>query len=90
MEFQVDTGVKKLLKSGKDLDDALVAAVIRNLKVVQVCDCLDFIYLFEFKDTVIGFRKFLQKDCFSSNPISHMRCKYGTLELKTLRADALN
>ncbi|KAL7596702.1 uncharacterized protein LOC111893494 isoform X1 [Lactuca sativa] len=32
---EVDTGVKKLLKSGKDLDDALVAAVIRNLKVVQ-------------------------------------------------------
>ncbi|GKA47190.1 rhodanese-like domain-containing protein [Tanacetum coccineum] len=32
---EVDSNVKKLLKSGKDLDDALVAAVIRNLKVVQ-------------------------------------------------------
>lgn len=32
---EVDNNVKKLLKSGKDLDDALVAAVIRNLKVVQ-------------------------------------------------------
>nr|GEW35459.1 rhodanese-like domain-containing protein [Tanacetum cinerariifolium] len=33
--IDVDSNVKKLLKSGKDLDDALVAAVIRNLKVVQ-------------------------------------------------------
>ncbi|KAK9078949.1 hypothetical protein SSX86_000618 [Deinandra increscens subsp. villosa] len=32
---EVDTNVKKLLKTGKDLDDTLVAAVIRNLKVVQ-------------------------------------------------------
>ncbi|KAI3733300.1 hypothetical protein L6452_12742 [Arctium lappa] len=32
---EVDANVKKLLKSGKDLDDALVAAVIRNLKVVR-------------------------------------------------------
>ncbi|KAI7729797.1 hypothetical protein M8C21_033803 [Ambrosia artemisiifolia] len=32
---EVDTNVKKLLKSGKDLDDALVSAIIRNLKVVQ-------------------------------------------------------
>nr|XP_043628719.1 uncharacterized protein LOC122600117 [Erigeron canadensis] len=32
---EVDANVSKLLKSRKDLDDALVAAVIRNLKVVQ-------------------------------------------------------
>ncbi|PWA92274.1 Rhodanese-like domain-containing protein [Artemisia annua] len=32
---EIDGNVKKLLKSGKDLDDALVATVIRNLKVVQ-------------------------------------------------------
>ncbi|XP_076902897.1 calcium sensing receptor, chloroplastic-like, partial [Bidens hawaiensis] len=32
---EVDTNVKKVLKSGKDLDDALIAAVIWNLKVVQ-------------------------------------------------------
>ncbi|KAJ9541866.1 hypothetical protein OSB04_028372 [Centaurea solstitialis] len=32
---EVDADVKKLLKSGKDLDDALFAAVIRNLKVVR-------------------------------------------------------
>ncbi|KAK1435413.1 hypothetical protein QVD17_01176 [Tagetes erecta] len=32
---EVNGDVKKLLKSGKDLDDALLAAVIRNLKVVQ-------------------------------------------------------
>ncbi|XP_071713767.1 uncharacterized protein [Rutidosis leptorrhynchoides] len=32
---EVEANVKKLLKTGKDLDDALVAAVIRNLKVVQ-------------------------------------------------------
>ena len=38
MEFHIDGNVKKLLKSGKDFDDALVATVIRNLKVVQVCN----------------------------------------------------
>ncbi|KAI3823043.1 hypothetical protein L1987_04469 [Smallanthus sonchifolius] len=32
---EVDANVKGLLKSGKDLDDSLVAAVIWNLKVVQ-------------------------------------------------------
>ncbi|KAL8227389.1 hypothetical protein R6Q57_017221 [Mikania cordata] len=32
---EVDGNVKKLIKRGKDLDDTLVAAVIRNLKVVQ-------------------------------------------------------
>ncbi|KAJ0606272.1 putative Rhodanese-like domain, calcium sensing receptor, plant [Helianthus annuus] len=32
---EVDANVKKLLKGGKDLDDALVSTVIRNLKVVQ-------------------------------------------------------
>ncbi|KVH91004.1 Rhodanese-like domain-containing protein [Cynara cardunculus var. scolymus] len=32
---EVDANVKKLLKGGKDLDDALIAAVIRSLKVVR-------------------------------------------------------
>ncbi|KAL9342551.1 hypothetical protein Peur_065876 [Populus x canadensis] len=32
---QVDGPVRKLLKGGKDLDDTLTAAVIRNLKAVQ-------------------------------------------------------
>ncbi|KAJ6975785.1 hypothetical protein NC653_031577 [Populus alba x Populus x berolinensis] len=32
---QVDGPVRKLLKGGKDLDDTLIAAVIRNLKAVQ-------------------------------------------------------
>ncbi|XP_074325329.1 uncharacterized protein LOC141662541 isoform X2 [Apium graveolens] len=30
-----ESSLKKLLKSGKDLDDALIAVVIRNLKIVQ-------------------------------------------------------
>ncbi|KAG5530461.1 hypothetical protein RHGRI_025416 [Rhododendron griersonianum] len=32
---EVDGSVRKLLKSGKDLDDTLTAAVIRNLKIIQ-------------------------------------------------------
>ncbi|KAJ7980631.1 Calcium sensing receptor, chloroplastic [Quillaja saponaria] len=32
---EVDGSVRKLLKSGRDLDDSLIAVVIRNLKVVQ-------------------------------------------------------
>ncbi|XP_043705356.1 uncharacterized protein LOC122655208 [Telopea speciosissima] len=32
---QIDGSVKKLIKSGRDLDDAIIAAVIRNLKIVQ-------------------------------------------------------
>lgn len=32
---EVDSNVKKLLRGGKDFDAALIAAVIRNLKVVQ-------------------------------------------------------
>lgn len=43
MELQVDENVKKLLKTGRDLDDALVAAVIRNLKVVQVCNIISIL-----------------------------------------------
>lgn len=34
-KFQGEISIKKLLKSGKDLDDTLTAAVIRNLKIVQ-------------------------------------------------------
>ncbi|CAM8952140.1 unnamed protein product [Rhodiola kirilowii] len=30
-----DSSVKKLLKSGRDLDDSLIAVVIKNLKIVQ-------------------------------------------------------
>lgn len=36
MNFQIDAAVGKLLKNGRDLDDTLTAAVIRNLKIVQV------------------------------------------------------
>ncbi|XP_059445546.1 calcium sensing receptor, chloroplastic isoform X2 [Corylus avellana] len=32
---EVDASVRKLLKGGRDLDDTLVAAVIRNLKIFQ-------------------------------------------------------
>ncbi|KAG6668426.1 uncharacterized protein LOC122275709 [Carya illinoinensis] len=32
---EVDGSVRKFLKSGRDLDDSLIAAVIRNLKIVQ-------------------------------------------------------
>uniref|UniRef100_A0A7N0TV72 Rhodanese domain-containing protein n=1 Tax=Kalanchoe fedtschenkoi TaxID=63787 RepID=A0A7N0TV72_KALFE len=32
---EFDSSVKKLLKSGRDLDDALIAVIIRNLKIVQ-------------------------------------------------------
>ncbi|KAJ6696724.1 hypothetical protein OIU85_003107, partial [Salix viminalis] len=32
---EVDGPVRKLLKGGRDLDDTLTAAVIRNLKAVQ-------------------------------------------------------
>ncbi|KAG9128870.1 hypothetical protein Leryth_009642 [Lithospermum erythrorhizon] len=33
--LEVDNSIRKLLRSGKDLDDSLVASVIRNLKIVQ-------------------------------------------------------
>lgn len=36
MNFQVGGSVKKQLKGGRDVDDALLAAVIRDLKIVQV------------------------------------------------------
>lgn len=36
MTFQVDGSQRKLFKNGRDLEDALTAAVIRNLKIVQV------------------------------------------------------
>ncbi|KAK9997554.1 hypothetical protein SO802_022240 [Lithocarpus litseifolius] len=32
---EVDDSVRKLIKSGRELDDILIAAVIRNLKIVQ-------------------------------------------------------
>lgn len=32
----MDGSLRKLLKKGREIDDALVAAVIRNLKIVQV------------------------------------------------------
>ncbi|KAL1802558.1 hypothetical protein ACET3Z_031205 [Daucus carota] len=34
-KFQGESSMKKLLKSGKDLDDTLTAAIIRNLKIVK-------------------------------------------------------
>lgn len=36
-QFQVHSTLGKFLKGGRDLDDMLIAAVIRNLKIVQVC-----------------------------------------------------
>lgn len=35
--LQVNGSVGKLLKSGRDLDDSLIAVVIRNLKTIEVC-----------------------------------------------------
>lgn len=32
---EIGSSVKKLMKSGKDLDDALIATIIRNLKIIQ-------------------------------------------------------
>ncbi|KAL7209062.1 hypothetical protein ACSBR1_030751 [Camellia fascicularis] len=32
---EVNASIRKLLKSGKDLDDSLIAVVIRNLKIIQ-------------------------------------------------------
>lgn len=36
VNFQVDGSVKKLLKGGRDIEDSLLAAVIRDLKIVKV------------------------------------------------------
>lgn len=36
MTLQVNGSVKKLLKGGRDLEDSLLAAVIRDLKIVEV------------------------------------------------------
>lgn len=33
--LEVDGSIRKLLKSGRDLDDSLIAAIIRNLKIVK-------------------------------------------------------
>lgn len=33
---QVDGSIRKLLKSGRDLEDSLIAVIIRNLKTVKV------------------------------------------------------
>lgn len=33
---EVNGSIRKLLKSGRDLDDTLIATVIRNLKIVEV------------------------------------------------------
>lgn len=34
---QIDSSIRKLIKSDRDLHDSLVAAIIRNLKIVKVC-----------------------------------------------------
>lgn len=34
--LQLDGSVRKMLKGGKDFDDALIAVVIRNLKLIKV------------------------------------------------------
>ncbi|GMP78803.1 hypothetical protein CsSME_00034600 [Camellia sinensis var. sinensis] len=44
---EVNGSIRKLLKSGKDLDDSLIAVVIRNLKIIQVCSII-FAYGFLF------------------------------------------
>ncbi|KAL2332604.1 hypothetical protein Fmac_013817 [Flemingia macrophylla] len=33
--LEVDSSIRKLLKGGRDLDDSLIAAIIRNLKIVK-------------------------------------------------------
>ncbi|KAH1196287.1 hypothetical protein GmHk_18G050338 [Glycine max] len=33
--LEVDGSIRKLLKSGRELDDSLIAAIIRNLKMVK-------------------------------------------------------
>ena len=35
--IQVNGSIRKLLKGGRDLDDSLIAAVIRNMKRIEVC-----------------------------------------------------
>lgn len=38
VNFQVDGSLQRLLKTGRDFEDTLLAAVIRNLKIVRVCE----------------------------------------------------
>lgn len=52
---QVDGSIRKLLKSGKDVEDGLIAAVIRNLKIVEVCK---FVLLVK-KNIVTGYRELI-------------------------------
>lgn len=35
--FKVDGDVKRLLRGGREVEDALTAVIIKNLKAVQVC-----------------------------------------------------
>lgn len=44
--FQVNGSQRKLFKNGRDLEDALTAAVIRNLKIFQVR--IEELYVFHF------------------------------------------
>lgn len=36
MHLQVNGSVKKLLKGGRDIEDSLLATVIRDLKIIEV------------------------------------------------------
>lgn len=42
LNFQVDDSIRKLVTNGRDLDDALLASVIRNLKIVEVVGFFSF------------------------------------------------
>ena len=37
LDVQINESVQKLLKSRRDVDDALISVVIKNLKIVKVC-----------------------------------------------------
>lgn len=55
MISQVDGSVRKLLKSGRDVEDGLIAAVIRNLKIVEVCKLVSLVK----KNIVTSYREMI-------------------------------
>lgn len=59
--LQVDVSVRKLLRSVGDVNDALTALIIRNLKIVKVCGSdfainrLIYFYIHKLMQTLISF-----------------------------------
>lgn len=43
--FKVEGDVKRLLRGGREVEDALAAVIIKNLKAVQVCHATTFMTL---------------------------------------------